>query len=152
MLVYRLVRKKYGIQLSGVGAARSGNRWNSRGTEIIYTSGSRALAMAEVAVHLSIAMIPNDYVMLEIHIDDNTHILSIDATELDLNWNSHPPIKSTQLIGDQFIANHQYGVMKVPSAVVSGDYNYLINPRHADIKKVYVRGQQDFKFDRRLFK
>lgn len=151
MNVYRLARRKYGIQLSGVGAAKSGNRWNSRGTEIIYTSSSRALAMAEVAVHLSIAMMPSDYLMLEILINDSRSILSIDPDDLEPNWNSFPHIRSTQLIGDQFITDHQYGVMKVPSAVVSGDHNYLINPKHSDFKKITIISQSDFKFDRRLF-
>lgn len=52
---YRLARKKYPVELSGRGAALRGARWNSPGTEIIYTARNRALAMAEVAVHLTIA-------------------------------------------------------------------------------------------------
>ncbi len=152
MTVYRLVRKKYGIQLSGIGAAKSGNRWNSRGTEIIYTSGSRALAMAEVAVHLSIAMMPSDYVMLEIDIDETISQLLIDETSLDVNWNSFPHLRETQIIGDQFITDGVRCVLRVPSAVVPGDHNYLLNPRHADFGRVVIKRYSDFKFDRRLFK
>ena len=42
MEVYRLAREKYAKKLSGVGAAKYGNRWNSKGVEIIYTASSRA--------------------------------------------------------------------------------------------------------------
>ena len=68
MEVFRLARKKYPIVLSGKGASISGARWNSKGTEIIYCAQNRALAMAEVLVHLSLATLPNDFVMLTIDI------------------------------------------------------------------------------------
>jgi len=42
MKVYRLARKKYANELSGIGAAKYGNRWNSKDIEIIYTAESRA--------------------------------------------------------------------------------------------------------------
>ena len=71
MRVFRLSKRKYSKELNGKGAAKSGNRWNSKGTEIIYTAESRALAMAEVAVHLTLATLPSDYVMIEIEIPDN---------------------------------------------------------------------------------
>ena len=50
MKVFRLTRKKYAEILNGKGASKSGNRWNSKGTEIIYTAESRSLAMAELVV------------------------------------------------------------------------------------------------------
>ena len=42
-------------------------------------------------------------------------------------------------------------VLKVPSAVVKGDFNYLINPYHADFKKIKIKEVTDFPFDRRMF-
>lgn len=41
--------------------------------------------------------------------------------------------------------------MKVPSAVVQGDFNYLINPQHPDFKKVKIIKKEKFSFDQRLF-
>jgi RES domain-containing protein len=43
-------------------------------------------------------------------------------------------------------------VLKVPSAVVKGDFNYLINPFHPDATKISVSSQEDFPFDKRIFK
>jgi len=39
--------------LSGKGAEQTGGRWNRKGTPLIYTSVSRALACLETVVHLS---------------------------------------------------------------------------------------------------
>ncbi|MBA4300784.1 RES domain-containing protein [Algoriphagus alkaliphilus] len=150
MRVFRLMRKKYGIELSGKGAALSGNRWNSRGTELIYTSESRALAMAEVAVHLSLSLLPKDYVMVEIEIPTSISIASMTIGDLPPSWNSFPHMLDTQKIGDDFVAERKNCVLKVPSAVVPGDFNFLINPHHPDFTAIKIVGQEDFPFDRRL--
>lgn len=150
MKVYRLARKKYKIELSGRGAAMSGNRWNSKGTEIIYCAESRALAVAEIVVHLSLATMPKDYVMLEIDIPDLLVPQSLRKTKLSAGWNSFPHTLHTQLIGDEFVRNGKFCVIKVPSAVVTGDFNYLINPYHSDFSKIKIVGKSDFPLDQRL--
>lgn len=152
MRVFRLSKRKYSKELNGKGAAKSGNRWNSKGTEIIYTAESRALAMAELAVHLTIATLPRDYVMIEIEIPNNIKVKELDLKVLDEDWNNHPPNSITQKIGDNFIDSIDECLLKVPSAVVQGDFNYLINPYHSDFKKIKIIEITDFPFDKRIFK
>ncbi|MDX5339864.1 MAG: RES family NAD+ phosphorylase [Cyclobacteriaceae bacterium] len=151
MRVFRLIRKKYGIVLSGKGAASSGNRWNSKGTELIYCADSRALAMAEVAVHLSLSILPKDYVMVEIEIPSFISIATLSKEDLPANWSSFPHVLDTQQIGDAFVAERKNCVLKVPSAVVPGDFNFLINPHHPEFSAIQIVGQEDFPFDPRLF-
>lgn len=151
MRVYRLSKRKYAQILSGKGAALSGNRWNSKGTEIIYTAESRSLAMAEVVVHLTLATLPSDYVMMEIDIPDTIYVEELNKKNLDENWNVHPPNVSTQKIGDRFIVARRACVLKVPSVVVQGDFNYLLNPFHPDFKEVKIISVTDFLFDKRIF-
>ncbi len=151
MKVFRLSRKKYADDLSGKGSAKSGNRWNSKGIEMLYTAESRALAMAEVIVHLSLASLPNDYMMIEIEIPDTVEIEVLKPHDLDTNWNSNPPRSQTQILGDNFIYSKKYCVLKVPSAVVKGDFNYLLNPKHEDIKKIKIIAMTNFPFDERIF-
>ncbi len=151
MRVFRLSKEKYSNELSGKGASRSGNRWNSKGTEIVYTSESRALAMAEVAVHLTVATLPSDFVMMEIEIPDSMKIEEINIEDLPGNWNIHPPVPGTQKIGDKFIDALEQCVLKVPSAVVQGDFNYLLNPHHKDFKKIKIVEITKFPFDKRIF-
>lgn len=152
MRVYRLSRKKHAGKLSGKGAALSGNRWNSKGVEMIYTSESRALAMAEVIVHLSLAVFPKDFVLLEIEIPDAITKKKLNLKELPEGWNAFPHHPATQQIGDAFIRDGQYAVLQVPSAVVNGDSNYLINPFHIDFEKISIQNATDFPFDNRIFK
>jgi RES domain-containing protein len=152
MEVFRLARKKHPIELSGKGASIAGARWNSKGTEIIYTAQSRALAMAEVVVHLSLATLPKDFAMLTINIPDSIKVEILEDKKLQVGWNSFPNSFVTQIIGDDFIKRNDTCILKVPSAVVQGDFNFLINPYHVDFKKIKITGQVDFPFDKRIFK
>lgn len=149
---FRLARKKYPIALSGKGASIAGGRWNSKGTEVIYCAESRALAMAEVVVHLSLANLPSDFVMLQIAIPNDVSMEKVEVADLEPNWNIFPFDLSTQLLGDEFVRRNTACVLKVPSAVVKGDCNFLINPYHPDFKKIKIIEQSDFPFDKRIFK
>lgn len=150
MKVYRLSKRKYASQLNGKGAAKFGNRWNSKGVEMIYTAESRSLAMAEVVVHLTLATLPSDFVMIEIDIPNKLEVLEIESSALKKDWKNNPPSMSTQSIGDEFVNASKQCVMKVPSVVVQGDFNYLINPHHSDFRKIKVSEIISFPFDSRL--
>src|SRR6187431_319818 len=152
MEVYRLSRAIHGKTLSGVGASKQGGRWNSQGTEIIYTSANRSLAMTEVVVHFAIGSLPEGFMMITILVPDTISIHEIKSETLPENWNQFPPIKATQSIGDQFIKEGKACLLKIPSAVTAGDFNYLINPAHPEFKKIKITGYDPFPFDRRLFK
>lgn len=151
MFVYRLSKKQYAAELNGLGAAKFGNRWNSKGVELIYTAESRALAMAEVAVHLTLATLPANFVMIEIEIPDFVSVGLLPTNKLKRGWNNFPHTIETQHLGDQFVFNKKTCVLKVPSAVVPGDFNYLINPHHKEMKHIRISSVQDFPFDRRFF-
>lgn len=152
MRVFRLSRKKYVKDLSGKGAAKFGNRWNSKGVEMLYTAESRALAMAEVLVHLSLGALPDDYMMVGIEIPDSIHVEHLNFTNLDENWNSNPLDPQTQALGDAFIHSKGKCVLKVPSAVVKGDFNYLLNPNRPEIDQIKIVSITEFPFDNRVFK
>ena len=151
MIVYRLQKELHGSILSGIGAARKGARWNSAGTEIIYTSLSRSLLMAELVVHLSIGILPRSFFMFEIFIPDTNSIKIIQEKDLPLDWNVHPPLLTTQHIGDDFVRKNQYCLLKVPSAVAPGDFNILINPAHREFANIKVPRRDPFPFDSKLF-
>lgn len=151
MEVYRLSRKKYALPLSGIGASFHGARWNSAGYDLIYSAENRSLAMAEVAVHLTFATLPLDFVMMTLNIPGEIMILTLDENKLLPDWNTFPFPVSTQHTGDKFISDCIYCVLKVPSAVTKGDHNFLINPNHPDFKKITVKSMEDFPFDRRIF-
>lgn len=152
MEVFRLSRAKYADQLSGFGAALKGARWNSRGTEIIYTALNRSLAMAEVVVHFSLSMLPRDFQMLIIHIPDDLAILHLPSNDLPANWNSFPYSSLTQKFGDEWISQNKFALLKVPSAVTKGDFNLLINPAHPQFDRIFIVENEPFPFDNRIFR
>jgi RES domain-containing protein len=152
MIVFRLSKSKYSNDLSGSGAEKTGGRWNNKGKPLIYTSSSRALCVTEIAVHTPLGIVPKDYELISLEIPDGVGILEIRISELPSNWKSFPHANSTRICGDSFIATGKYLVLKVPSAVVQGDFNYLINPKHADSSKIRIINIERFQFDERLFK
>jgi RES domain-containing protein len=146
-----LQRKRHGLELSGFGASLRGARWNSAGVEIIYTSAGRSLAMAEIAVHFTIATLPLDFYMLQIFIPDSTSIRVLQESHLPVNWNVHPPPLANQHLGNNFIREKSTCLLKIPSAVTRGDFNILINPAHPEFSGLKVLTANPFPFDRRLF-
>ncbi len=152
MEVYRLARKEFAGKLSGKGAALEGARWNSPGTEMVYTALNRSLCMAEVAVHLTLATLPHDYMMITIFIPDTVSMGIVQVKDLPGNWNSFPFRSSGQKLGDKFIHEMRFCLLKIPSAVTKGDFNILINPAHPEFKKIKTIHTEAFPFDRRIFK
>lgn len=152
MEAYRLSREKFAKPLSGKGAAVKGARWNSVGVELIYAATNRSLAMAEVAVHLTLATIPTDYVMVTIYLPDDISIKKLTESDLPRNWNAFPNPISTQAIGDRFVTDNDYCVLQIPSVVTRGDYNMLINPHHPAFSRIKILAIERFPFDKRIFK
>jgi len=108
--------------------------------------------MAEVAVHLALATLPSDFEMIEIEVPNNIKVNKLNLEELNENWNINPPILSTQKIGDKFIDSSDSCILKVPSAVVQGDYDYLINSHHPEFNEIKIIDVVIFPFDKRIFK
>jgi len=152
MIVYRLSKQIYCNDLSGGGAEKTGGRWNSKSIPMLYTASSRALAMVEIAVHVPLGIVPINYYLTTIEITGQQSILKANITDFPSDWNKSPFIKATQYIGNNFIKENTHLMLQVPSVVVPGDYNYLINPRHSLFKNVQIKNVVPFEFDMRLFK
>jgi len=151
MIVFRLGRKEYRNDISGRGAEISGGRWNEKGTPALYTAGSRALAVLEVAVHVPFGIMPVDYYMSAIKVPDDASLLQLNITDLPSKWKSNPITTRTQIFGSDLLKGNKYLVLRIPSAIVSGDYNYIINPAHPEFKSVKIKFTEPFEFDSRLF-
>lgn len=152
MKVYRLVREKFAKPFNGKGAALKGARWNSAGIEMIYAAENRSLAMAEVAVHFTLATMPADYMMMTIDIPDDILCLRFKESELPKNWREFPHPLNTQKIGDRFVNEQKAAAAFIPSVITQGDYNVLINPHHKDFSRIKIVKKERFPFDRRLLK
>jgi RES domain-containing protein len=150
MILYRICKEKHSNDLAK-GAEMVGGRWNSKGVAVIYVSENIALCTAEVAVHVPLGIMPEDYVLVTISMPEDS-MLVINEQDLPDDWWVFPHPASTQEIGNRFVSEGKYAVMRVPSAVVPGEFNYIINPAHPRAKTLKVERIRPYRFDKRLFK
>ncbi len=132
-----------------MGARLYGARWNSKGIAAAYMASSRALAVLEVLVHLQPLFVPENFCIAEIEVPAES-ILNIDLKTLPANWKDVLPPAELKQIGNQFLRDSKYLLMKVPSSVVPEEFNFILNPQHPDSSKVKILTTQPFNFDNRL--
>ena len=150
MEVYRISKCMYITDLNGVGARLYGGRWNSKGHPVLYTAGSRALSALEVLVHVPLKNIVQDFCIATILIPDKMPVKTITRKELPSGWQSLASFPELQKVGDAWLEEGKYPVLKIPSVVIPEEFNYLVNPLHPEAEGVYVTSQQPFVFDQRL--
>lgn len=51
-----------------------------------------------------------------------------------------------------WVKRRQTAILKVPSAIVPYEYNYILNPAHSDFCRLQIGSPQRFRFDTRLWK
>ncbi len=145
---WRIVKKQYVTQaFDGMGAKKFGERWNSIGTAMIYTSSSLSLATLEILVHLPSYELLKTYQCISIEFDKN-HIEPLSYPPQ--GWKTIPPCGASQTLGDFWARNLISAVLKVPSVVIPSECNYLINPNHPDFPKIRQGRPFDFPWDARL--
>lgn len=152
MVVFRIAKEEYIHDLSGYGARRYGGRWNQKGTSVIYTSESRALASLEFLVHIPPVLIPHDLYIATIEIPNRFTPEVCKTKRLPPNWKEFPPPHRLALIGTNWVLQKKKLLLQVPSALVEDEYNILINPDHPDIRYVKIKKIQKYHFDQRLLK
>ena len=119
----------------------------------IYTGSSRSLSSLELIVSENTILPAFKYKVMVISIADEenlfTHILQ---SRLSESWRTMAAYPKLQQIGSEWYVNNKSLVLKVPSAVVPKEYNYLINIHHPDFKnKVSLVRTEDYFWDERLF-
>ncbi len=147
MIIYRLATGNFANDISGEGAKLYGGRWNSVGLAALYTSEYISLTILEILVRASIAASPEAYMLLSIDIPEDG-IRPIEHKKLKRNWQQD--VEYTQDIGNNFLRETQSLCIKVPSAIVPQENNFLINPLHADFKKVKIISSELLALDKRL--
>jgi RES domain-containing protein len=149
---WRIFKKKHkATAFTGEGARLFGGRWNGRGVPVIYTSQSSALAVLEILVHLHAQEILDAYLVAPITFDD-TLVETVAPRQLPANWREDPPPAACQAFGDRWVARGDFAVLRVPSAILDTEYNYLINPVHPDFGRCVPGKAKPFKIDPRLTK
>lgn len=149
---WRLASPEFGESvedmLSGAGAREYGGRWNSPGLAAVYLGDSLALAAMELLVHLRNVDVLGTYRTLPVYIPEDL-IMHIVPGELASGWESGART-TTRAVGDRWLADGASVALQVPSAVIAGESNFVLNPAHRDIRRIEAEPVSDFRFDPRL--
>jgi len=147
---WRIVGARYkDIAFSGEGARLRGGRWNSKGTSMVYTAGSIALASIEMMVNLPGPKLLEAFFRIPVHIPPNL-VLDLPLDKLPGDWNSRPVSPAIKATGDHWIKTRKSVVLEVPSVVVPEEHNYLLNPNHPNFNKITIGTPVIYQFDPRL--
>lgn len=149
MIVYRISNSAFNDDISGTGAKLLGARWNSKEIPVLYTAEFISLSVLEMLVNTNFKdyAIALDLMYIKIP-EDQPHAV-IELKSLKQNWKED--FDYTRYIGDEFFKQKESLILKVPSAVIHEEHNYLANPLHPDFKKIKIIKTISFWPDERLF-
>lgn len=136
----------------GEGARRYGGRWTPPGLRAVYASATLSLAALERLVHADTDLEPPHLVALPIDVDDDIDIAGIDVATLPSDWRTYPAPPALPRLGAAWLRESHTAVLSVPSAVIPHERNYVLNPAHADARRVVVGRGEPFSLDPRLWK
>ncbi len=137
--------------LSGEGGLRYSARWHTAGRRIVYLAESPAGAMMEALVHLELDQneLPRSYTLLQIKVPANLPIRTLSVPPSD-TW--HSDLALTRRLGDQWLLANESALTRVPSAILPGTFNVLLNPTHPDAPRLEIETIVRPKFDPRLLR
>lgn len=148
---WRIVKtKNLSGAFDGEGARIYGGRWNSKGLSVVYTAGSVSLAVLEMLVHETPRLM-SSYSVISATFDIEV-IEEVRVGALTKGWSSYPAPSHVTKLGDEWLRKKRSAVLKVPSAVVATESNYLLNPAHADFGKIAIGKPLRLPIDPRLSK
>jgi RES domain-containing protein len=147
---FRLVKRKHERHAwDGEGARLFGGRWNSPGVALVYASESAALAALELLVHLGSESILEAYALCGAEFPESI-VEELPPRALPRDWRAHPPPARLRELGDGWAREARSALLRVPSAVVPTEHNYLLNPAHRDFRRVLRSAPRPFGIDPRL--
>ena len=100
-------------------------------------------------MHTDKRLLPPDYRLLKLELPDSLSNSIITKTKLKKEWKDD--VGYTQFMGSELIKNAAAIALKVPSAIIDEENNIVLNPLHADFKKIKIKGISTFAFDKRFF-
>lgn len=145
MQLYRLGTSLHPIW-DGTGAALYGGRWNPPGVPVIYAAGSLSLAMLERLVQRRNL---DGTILVEAAADDDILIEDL-MSNPPADWRALGSSEA-QAAGARWAAGGRSALLRVPSALVPREPNYVVNPAHPDAARIRASMPEMLEWDPRLF-
>ncbi len=149
-VIWRLTPRQHEREaFTGEGAALYGGRWNFPDIPLVYCAESRALGALEVLANIRNPKIhfSRPWVAIPAQIDRE---LIEQPAKLPENWHANPYPLETQRFGGEWVRARRSVALRVPSVIVPGEFNYLLNPAHPQFARIRIGKPEPFTFDPRL--
>lgn len=115
----------------------------------MYAADSRSLAAMEQLVHLVRPRVLRGFVVASVSFRD-AQVQRLDPAALPAGWDAAVAPPALRRYGDAWAAAARHVVLAVPSAVVRGEWNYLLNPAHPAFARLPKSAPEPFVYDPRL--
>lgn len=154
MFCWRIAKKKYrDSAFDGEGSRRKGGRWTPKGLPAVYTAQTESLAALEQFVQIGDEGQYIRFVCFKVEVPENeVRIEAIDVASLPARWRDTPAPDSLKACGADWLKRGESAVLKVPSALISSECNFILNPLHPDFQKIRITPPEAFCFDPRMWK
>jgi RES domain-containing protein len=152
---WRIVKKKHlASALSGDGARLGGGRWNHVGISVVYASETLSLAALELFIHFTRndITISKSLLAIPVLIPYSLERIEISVKDLKPGWDASPPPDFTRDIGTKWAKNCTSPLLRVPSALIPEEHNFVMNPNHPNFSSITVGDPRPFRLDERIWK
>lgn len=144
MQLWRLYRRAHGPGLDGAGGLYAAGRWHKLGTRVVYFGASAAITVLERLAHTDVATLPSDLILTRFEGDVSVEdVMNGEADDLH-------DLAQTQSRGEEFFKKNSACILRVRSVILPEEYDFVLNPSHADAAKVQAVEHREFTFDGRL--
>jgi RES domain-containing protein len=137
MRLYRIGKTTHAHDLTGVGAKLNGGRWNHTGIPCIYLAESRALSLLEYATHAALDLLPPSLSFSTFEVPEHS-IRQLTEQDLPVAWHQQPYSKDTREIGSKLLTQQESLLLKIPSILIKGEFNFVLNTMHPLISAVKI--------------
>jgi len=109
-----------------------------------------SLAAMELIAHAAAGLL-RPHLAIPCHFDESL-AETLNAATLPREWNLlfEPAWTPLQLMGDAWVKSVRSAVLKVPSAVVPAESNYLLNSAHPEFVRIAIGKPQRYRPDPRI--
>ena len=147
MIVYRITPKIYSHSLHAPGLP---GRWNGAGRKVIYTAEGIALAFMENMIRRKGLGFNDQFAIMFIRVPDDLKITAINPVSLAEGWRSYNDYRICQSVGNEWFDKGATAILKVPSAILPGEFNYVLNATHREFSRIRVVGTSPVIPDERI--
>ncbi len=149
---WRIVKSKFaGHAFDGEGSRLYGSRWTSPGNPVVFVAETLSLAVLEVLVHLQSTVPLAAYVVFTVEYTEGM-VEDLGPSLLPFNWREYPAPPAVHSLGDAWVRRGSSGLLRVPSAVIPHERNFLINPAHEHFAQLLIEGPSPLDADPRVFR